>query len=165
MRKSKEQVQQERQEREENREALKLAEYAERVELKARQQRERDLLRERQAARRKEEATTGAGGFREGAGRPVSLPHAISIKDGRDENPRKTMTFYGAKDEKEPVKRFLQVWRKLRFETSPEERAACLQKISGLVMYQLMTGQAIEPQELEKLPPELAKIGGEPLPL
>jgi hypothetical protein len=73
------------------------------------------------------------------------------------------MTFYGAADEKKPVKRFLQVWRVMRFEMAPEKRSACLHEMGGRVLYQLMTGQEIAPEDLEKLPPELAKIGKVPL--
>ena len=163
MRKPKEQVEQEKLAREKNKKALKIKEYTERLELGMRQQEERDRLREKQAARRKETATTGAGGVREGAGRPASLPHAICISNGFDCNPRKTMTFYGAADEKKPVKRFLQVWRVMRFEMAPEKRSACLHEMGGRVLYQLMTGQEIASEDLEKLPPELAKIGKVPL--
>jgi hypothetical protein len=159
MRKPKEQVAQEKLAREKNKKALKIKEYTERLELGMKQQEERDKLREKQAARRREKATTGAGGVREGAGRPASLPHAICISNGLDCNPRKTMTFYGAADEKKPVKRFLQVWRKIRFELSPD----VLREVNGLILYQLMTGQEIAPEDLEKLPPELAKIGKVPL--
>lgn len=162
MRKSKEQVQKERQEREEIRQRLKAEEYGERLGLELKQKQERAALKKKQKQRRKDNATTGAGGCREGAGRPLSLPHKPWIENGVDFNPRKTMTFYGSQDEKEPVKKFLKVWRELRFKVPPEQVYAYLPKFNALTMYQLMTGGTItderEIKRLRKLLPTVAEL-------
>lgn len=152
MRKSKEQVQQERHQRVIAREVQKQTEAREKRDMKRRQFAEREELRERQAKRRAEESTTHAGGKREGAGRKPSIPHQENVLAGVDLNPKRTYTFYGAADEKEAVKQFLNVWRELRFNVSPEERAELLQKFNGLTMYELMTGGTlIDQREIKRL--------------
>ena len=162
MRKSKEQVERERQQREQMRKVLKAKESEERLAVEARQKQERAALKQRQAQRRKDSATTDAGGYREGAGRKPTLPHKPWIEDGQDYNPRKTYTFYGSADEKEPVKQFLSVWRELRFKVDPQQVYEYLPKFNALTMYQLMTGHTItdkrEAKRLRKLLPNVAEL-------
>ena len=142
-RKSKEQARKDREQRAELREVQKQTEAREKRDMRTRQRVEREELRERQAKRRAEESTTHAGGKREGAGRKPSIPHNESLLAGVDLNPRKTYTFYGAADEREGVKLFLNVWRELRFNVSLEERMELLQRFNGLTIYKLMTGETI----------------------
>lgn len=152
MRKSKIQVQIERQERQDTAEELKRVEYTERLELNLEHKQERQALKARQAARRKIHATTAAGGKRPGAGRKPSLPHKEYIANGKDINTKKTMTFYGSADEKEPVKAFLNVWRELRFNITADERAAGLEKLSAGTLYKLFTNEIIrDTAELDAL--------------
>ncbi len=151
MRKTKEQVQLERQDRQETTAELKQMENEERLELERKQKQEREAMRASHAARRKKNATTAAGGSRPGAGRKPSLPHKIWIENGEDCNPRKTMTFYGSADEKEPVKTFLAVWRELRFNTPADERTANLQKLPAMTLYKLMTQDTMSDREIKEL--------------
>ena len=151
MRKTKEQVQLERQERQDTAAELKRAEYTERLELEIKQKQEREAMRARHAARRKKNATTAAGGKRPGAGRKPSLPHKPCIAEGKDLNPRKTMTFYGSQDEKEPVKNFLNVWRELRFNIPADARADGLEELPAEILYKLMTKTTMTEEERETL--------------
>ena len=160
-RKSKEQARQDREQRAELREVQKQTEAREKRDMKRRQLAEREELRERQAKRRAEVSTTHAGGRREGAGRKPSIPHYESVLAGVDLNPRKTYTFYGAADEREGVKQFLNVWRELRFGLTPEERVELLQRFNGFTMYELMTGGTLfdqrEIRRIKRKLPSLAK--------
>lgn len=164
-RKSKEQARKDREQRAELREVQKQTEAREKRDMRTRQRVEREELRERQAKRRAEESTTHAGGKREGAGRKPSIPHYESVLAGVDLNPRKTYTFYGAADEREGVKRFLNVWRELRFNVSLEERTELLQRFNGLTIYKLMTGETIfdqrEIRRIKRKLPGLAKFVNE----
>lgn len=161
MRKSKELVAQERLERQETAAELKIQEREERLELEIEQRKARQALKKNQAARRKKNATTAAGGKREGAGRKPSLPHKPCIADGEDLNPRKTMTFYGSMDEKEPVKNFLNVWRELRFNIPPDKRSEGLAKLPASTLYKLFTHDIITSEKeialIEELFPTLTK--------
>lgn len=169
-RKSKEQVQKERALRAEVREVQKQTEAREKRDMLRRQRVEREELRERQAKRRAEKFTTHAGGKREGAGRKPSIPHNENMLAGVDLNPKRTYTFYGAADEREGVKQFLNVWRALRFGLTPEERVELLQRFNGYTMYELMTGGILfdqrEINRIRRKLPSLAKYINEiPLPL
>ena len=164
-RKSKEQARKDREQRAELREVQKQTEAREKRDMRTRQRVEREELRERQAKRRAEESTTHAGGKREGAGRKPSIPHNESLIAGVDLNPKRTYTFYGAADERRAVKKFLNVWRELRFKLSPEERVELLQKFNGLTIYELMTdGTLIDQREIRRIKrklPGLAKFVNE----
>ena len=164
-RKSKEQVQKERALRAEVREVQKQTEAREKRDMQRRQRVEREELRERQAKRRAEKFTTHAGGKREGAGRKPSIPHNENMLAGVDLNPKRTYTFYGAADEREGVKLFLNVWRELRFNVSLEERTELLQRFNGLTIYKLMTGETIfdqrEIRRIKRKLPGLAKFVNE----
>ena len=164
-RKSKEQVQKERALRTEFREVQKQTEAREKQDMQRRQRVEREELRERQAKRRAEKSTTHAGGKREGAGRKPSIPHHENVLAGVDLNPKRTYTFYGAADEREGVKQFLNVWRELRFKLSPEERVELLQRFNGYTMYELMTGGTLfdqrEIKRLRRKLPALSKFVNE----
>ena len=148
-RKSKEQVAQERKARQESRAALSQAEFEERIELEIQQRKERQQLKEKQAKRRIANTTTKAGGRRAGAGRKPTLPHVSSIIAGEDLNPRKTFTFYGAADEKEPVKDFLKMWRELRFNTP--DKYIKLSQLRGDTVYKLLTSGTLDQHESDLL--------------
>jgi hypothetical protein len=129
--------------------ALDNRERIERQRLKAKQKREREKLSENQTARRKKALKpTKAGGRREGAGRKP-IAHRMAILDGEDLNPRQTFTCYGAQDEIQPTRNFLQVWRKLRFDTP--DLWMKLAKVKGDTMYRLLTGATLTPAEEKKL--------------
>lgn len=164
-RKSKEQARKDREQRAELRDVQKQTEAREKRDMRTRQRVEREELRERQAKRRAEKSTTHAGGKREGAGRKPSIPHYESVLAGVDLNPRKTYTFYGAADEREGVKLFLNVWRELRFNVSLDERTELLQRFNGLTIYKLMTGETIfdqrEIRRIKRKLPGLAKFVNE----
>lgn len=158
-RKSKEQARKDREQRAELREVQKQTEAREKRDMQTRQRAEREELRERQAKRRAEESTTHAGGKREGAGRKPSIPHNESLIAGVDLNPKRTYTFYGAADERRAVKKFLNVWRELRFKLSPEERVELLQKFNGLTIYELMTdGTLIDQREIRRIKRKLPSL-------
>lgn len=129
--------------------ALDNRERIERQRLKAKQKREREKLSENQTARRKKALKpTKAGGKRAGAGRKP-IAHRMAILDGEDLNPRQTFTCYGAQDEIQPTRNFLQVWRKLRFDTP--DLWMKLAKVKGDTMYRLLTGATLTPAEEKKL--------------
>lgn len=98
------------------------------------------------------------GGRRAGAGRPQSLPHKPNIIGGEDMNPRKTYTFYGAKDEVPAVRHFLKVWRKLRFET--DNRTEKLMHCKGLFIYNLLTGEPLAKLDELRLKNNLPEVYG-----
>jgi hypothetical protein len=124
-RKSKEQVQAERAERERLRMQTRKKEQAERAKLREKQKRERDKQRKAQAARRKKNATTAAGGIRKGAGRPP-----------QDGEKRKTYTFYGTYSEKLCIKQFLKVLREIK--QDPEQAKKSYIQIDGWTMLERM---------------------------
>jgi hypothetical protein len=150
MRKSQREAQERREQREQMREQLQELERKERQEMQERQLDERRDQREAQAARRKKNATTRAGGRREGAGRPP--------KDGKE---RKTYTYYGTHSEKRQVKRFL---RALRLVEQDRETAFMLfQRLSGQTVYELLTSDSVglpdEKRLIESLMPSLLPKG------
>ena len=152
MKKTKEQVLAERKARERQRAKERKQTKTETEALRVKQQAERDALKARQAKRRREAATTNAGGKRDGAGRPLSMPHKPTMLDGEDINQRKTMTFYGSQDEKPAVLRFLKIWRELRFKTAPEKANSALLELNAQTMLELMTyGSISDPQQAELL--------------
>jgi len=150
MRKSQREAQERRKQREQMREHLQELERQERQEMQERHLRERDKQRREQAARRKKNATTRAGGKREGAGRPP--------KDGQD---RRTYTFYGTYHEREQVRRFLKVLR----EVEQERKTASLlfQRLSGQTVFELLTSDSVglpdERRLIESLMPDLLPKG------
>ena len=146
MRKSKEQAATERAERERARMQEQEQAAAERQALKVKQQAERDELRERQAQRRKDNATTNAGGYREGAGRPP-----------KDDQERETFTFYGTHNEREKVRNLLRVLRTM--EQDQQKAFDLLYQLDGITAYELLTaGQILNPIQKDlvaKVMPEL----------
>ena len=130
MRKSQREAQERREQREQMREQLQELERKERQEMQDEQRYARYMQRISQKARRKANATTKAGGKREGAGRPP--------KDGQD---RKTYTFYGTYHEREQVRRFLQVLRAV--EQDQETAFMLLSRLSGQTVYELLTSDSV----------------------
>lgn len=130
MRKSQREAQERREQREQMREQLQELERKERQEMQDEQRYARYMQRISQKARRKANATTRAGGKREGAGRPP--------KDGQD---RKTYTFYGTYHEREQVRRFLQVLRAV--EQDQETAFMLLSRLSGQTVYELLTSDSV----------------------
>jgi hypothetical protein len=146
MRKSKEQAAAERAERERARMREQEQAAAERQALRVKQQAEREELKERQAKRRKDNATTNAGGFREGAGRPP-----------KDDQERETFTFYGTHNEREKVRNLLRVLRVM--EQDQQKAFDLLYQLDGITAYELLTaGQVLNPIQKDlvaKVMPEL----------
>lgn len=144
MRKSKEQLIQERADRQKMREL----ERKERQEMQENQKYARYMQRLKQAERRKLNATTKAGGKREGAGRPP--------KDGQE---RKTYTFYGTFHEREQVRNFLRVLRV----SDPQRAYTLFLELNGASMYELLTsGDITDPAQREIIAAEMPELlGGE----
>lgn len=135
MRKTKEQTAIERAERQRIRMQEREQAAAERRSLKDQQLLEREKLRARQAQRRKDNATTNAGGYREGAGRPP-----------KDDQERKTYTFYGTPYERGIVKNLLRVLRVM--EQDQQKTFNLLAQLDGITAYELLTaGRVSDPAQ------------------
>lgn len=138
--------------RETKRRRIDKKQRAERQALAEKQLAERAKLRERQSQQREKELAenpTKAGGKRPGAGRPQSVQHKPYIEQGEDMNPRKTITFYGAEQEKPIVRRFVKVWRALEYDTPNASTA--LSKMGGILVYRLLTGEELTAKEIKKV--------------
>ena len=127
---------------------LAINDYEERLELRIKQKQEREALRNEQEKRRQlEQIKTGAGGRRAGAGSKVTIPHKEYIVNGVDVNKKKVYSFYLALDERDKVKNFIKVWREIRFNTA--EASHKLERLGGLLVYKLLTGEILTEQERE----------------
>lgn len=152
MRKSQREAQERREQREQMREQLQELERKERQEMQEEQRYARYMQRISQKARRKANATTRAGGKREGAGRPP--------KDGQE---RRTFTFYGSYHEREQVRRFLRALREI--EQDRETAFMLFQRLSGGTVYELLTSDDVglpdEKRLIESLMPGLLPKGND----
>ena len=144
MRKSKEQLMQERADRQRQR----AVDMDERKELAVKQALEREKQRIAQAERRKRNATTRAGGVRQGAGRPP-----------KDDLERKTFTFYGTHNEREKVRRFLQTLRVI--ETDPQRAYSLFCGLNGMAVIDLLTsGDVSDPAQRKIIAAEMPELLG-----
>jgi hypothetical protein len=142
MRKSKEQLMQERADRQRQR----AVDMDERKELAVKQALEREKQRVAQAERRKRNATTRAGGRREGAGRPP--------KDGQE---RRTFTYYATYREREQVRNFLRVLRA----SDPQRAYTLFLELNGVSMYELLTsGDITDPAQRKIIAAEMPELLG-----